>query len=228
MKCPYCSTTVKVNYRETFIASHPDQLDHGYEVAYGTCPQCSRPIVVLREGRVGTIVPEGIEEYAYPTVENIEHEEIIYPKHATRSVEMEVPDDYRTEFLEACSVVQLSPKASAALSRRLLQAVLREEFNIKHGSLAKEIEDFIQREDVPPYLSKAVDAIRNIGNLAAHPIKDTSTGEIVDVEPGEAEWLLEVLESLFDFAFVQPKRLEERRQKLNEKLRALGKPPMKS
>ncbi len=50
----------------------------------------------------------------------------------------------------------------------------------------------------------------------------------MDVEPGEAEWLLEVLEALFDFAFVQPKKLEERKKKLNKKLQDLGKPQMKS
>ena len=76
-------------------------------------------------------------------------------------------------------------------------------------------------------MTDAVDAIRNVGNFAAHPLKDTNTGQIVDVEPGEAEWLLEVLEALFDFTFVQPKRLDERKKKLNEKLQALGKPPMK-
>ena len=50
---------------------------------------------------------------------------------------------------------------------------------------------------------------------------------IVEVEPGEADWLLDVLEALFDFAFVQPKRLEERKRMLNAKLKALGKPRMK-
>lgn len=41
--------------------------------------------------------------------------------------------------------------------------------------------------------------MRNIGNFAAHPLKDTSTGEILPVEAGEAEWNLETLEALFDF-----------------------------
>jgi Domain of unknown function (DUF4145) len=109
-----------------------------------------------------------------------------------------------------------------------LQSVLRDEFKIKHASLAQEIEEFIQRKDVPSYLTEAVDAVRNIGNFAAHPLKDTNTGEMVEVEPGEAEWLLEVNESLFDFAFVQPKRLEERKKNLNAKLSAMGKPAMKS
>jgi hypothetical protein len=114
------------------------------------------------------------------------------------------------------------------MSRRILQSVLREEFKIKHANLAQEIDEFIQKKDVPSYLTEAVDAVRNIGNFAAHPLKDTNTGEIVEVESGEAEWLLEVNESLFDFAFVQPKRLEERKKSLNAKLSAMGKPPMKS
>lgn len=105
--------------------------------------------------------------------------------------------------------------------------MLRGEFGIQHSSLAKEIDDFIQLNGVPSYLTDAVDAIRNIGNFAAHPLKDTHSGEIVDVEPGEAEWLLEVLEALFDFAFVQPKKLEERKKKLNKKLQDIGKPQMK-
>lgn len=95
-------------------------------------------------------------------------------------------------------------------------------------SLASEIEEFIQRADVPSYLSGAVDAVRSIDNFAAHPSKDKNTGEIANVEPGEAHWLLEVIDALFDFAFVQPKRLEERRNKLNVKLQSMGKPPMKS
>ncbi len=68
--------------------------------------------------------------------------------------------------------------------------------------------------------------MRNIGNFAAHPTKSDSSGEIVDVEPGEADWLLETLEGLFDFYFVQPKLLEAKRAALNQKLEDAGKPPM--
>jgi hypothetical protein len=38
------------------------------------------------------------------------------------------------------------------------------------------------------------------------------------VEPGEAEWTLDVLEILFDFYFVQPARLKAKRDALNKKL----------
>ncbi|MCH7557665.1 MAG: DUF4145 domain-containing protein [Planctomycetes bacterium] len=95
------------------------------------------------------------------------------------------------------------------------------------GAKVAEIEEFVKRSEIPSHLTKSVDAIRNIGNFAAHPLKDINTGEIVDVEPGEAEWLIEVLFALLDFTFVQPKLLKDRKKKLNEKLKRLGKPTMK-
>ena len=47
------------------------------------------------------------------------------------------------------------------------------------------------------------------------------------VELHEAEWNLDVLESLFDFYFVQPARAKARRDALNKKLADTGKAPMK-
>ena len=80
---------------------------------------------------------------------------------------------------------------------------------------------------LPPYLAEAVDAVRVIGNFAAHPIKSKSSGEIVDVEDGEAEWLLDTLEALFQFYFVQPAVLQKRKEAMNQKLVEAGKPPLK-
>jgi len=57
-------------------------------------------------------------------------------------------------------------------------------------------------------IAQAIDAIRHIGN----------TGEIMDVEPGEAEWSLDVLEALFDHYFVQPTVLAAKKAALNQKL----------
>ena len=47
------------------------------------------------------------------------------------------------------------------------------------------------------------------------------------VDPDEAEWNLDVLESLFDFYFVQPARAKAKRDALNKKLTDAGKPPLK-
>ena len=157
----------------------------------------------------------------------VQETNILYPKFSSRPVEPEVPRNYRQDFGEATGVLGISPKASAAISRRMLQNILRDDLGVTSSSLSKEIDEFISQKGVPSHLSGAVDAVRNVGNFAAHPLKDTNTGEIVDVEPEEAEWLLDVLEALFDFAFVQPKRLDTRQKQLNAKLAGIGKPKMK-
>lgn len=79
---------------------------------------------------------------------------------------------------------------------------------------------------LPSRLADDLHAVRVVGNFGAHPIKSKSTGEIVDVEPGEAEWNLDVLEALFDFYFVEPEKAKQRRDELNLKLTDAGKPPL--
>jgi hypothetical protein len=219
LKCPHCDTAInlQVETTTTWEAKDYEESHMGYNVSCGHCPQCQEFIVLLNRGSSFT----GI------AIEELKDETVLYPKFPARKIEPEVPDRYRKDFSEACSVLQVSPKASAALSRRILQDVLIEKFEIKHRSLDKQIDEFISGKDIPSYLVQAIDAIRHIGNFAAHPLKDTNTGEIVEVESGEAEWLLEVLESLFDFAFVQPIRLGKKKSALNQKLQSMGKPPMK-
>ncbi len=119
----------------------------------------------------------------------------------------------------------MSSKASAALSRRCLQAVLREKGNTKAKDLDKQIEEVLPT--LPSYIAENLDAVRNIGNFAAHQQKSQTTGVILDVEPGEAEWNLDVLDELFDFYYVQPEMARKKREALNEKLKDAGKPPLK-
>jgi hypothetical protein len=63
-------------------------------------------------------------------------------------------------------------------------------------------------------------------NFAAHPTKSITSGLIADVEPGEAQWNLDVLEQLLDFYFVVPAETQRRKDALNQKLKLHGKPLM--
>jgi Domain of unknown function (DUF4145) len=108
-----------------------------------------------------------------------------------------------------------------------LQLLLRDEAKVKHQDLFTEIQELLDRDSLPSHIAESLDAVRIIGNFAAHPTKSKSTGEIVPVEPGEAEWNLDVLESLFDFYFVAPARTKARKDALNKKLTDAGKPPLK-
>jgi len=143
-------------------------------------------------------------------------------------VPAEVNDkDLATDYREACEVLAISPKASAALSRRCLQHIIRTKAGITRKNLNDEIQEVIDKNLLPSHLAESIDAVRQIGNFAAHPIKSTSTGEIMPVEPGEAEWNLDVVEGLFDFYFVQPAQTAKKRDALNQKLQQAGKPPLK-
>jgi len=151
---------------------------------------------------------------------------VIHPKGGVsrKPAAPEVPKVLAEDYNEACLVLADSAKASAALSRRCLQTLLREHAKVKPQNLNKEIDEVLASKTLPPHLANDVHAIRAVGNFAAHPTKDVATGEIVDVEPGEAEWLLDLLVGLFDFYFVEPAEARKRRDALNAKLTAAGKP----
>jgi len=151
-----------------------------------------------------------------------------YPKAMSRtSISPDVPPEYANDYKEACLVFADSPKSSAALSRRCLQNILRDKAGVKHSSLNNEIDEILDSKQLPSHLAKAIDAVRVIGNFAAHPIKSDSSREIIDVEPGEAEWLLDTLESFLDFYFIEPAKLSKKRDALNKKLEEASKPLLK-
>lgn len=224
--CPHCAVFASMK-RDAEVCRNTGVIDGIF-----SCPNCHNSVFVQARYDSDAII-DGISDASNVAFNEIETQSfpaeiaLVYPRRREIVVPPEVPSPYSEDYREAVLISDLSPKASAALSRRILQTILRNEYQIQHHSLAREIEDFINSPKIPTYLADAVDAVRNIGNIAAHPLKDTNTGEIIEVEPGEAEWLLEVLASLFDFTFVQPKRLEEKKSDLNQKLQAIGKPPMK-
>jgi hypothetical protein len=214
MKCPHCLVAFHVR-RESFQLG----LDatSSWAISKTLCPTCGKYIFELVEStsKVGG-------EY------HSKRKRLIYPQAIARTpLSTHVPEEFSADYKEACITLPDSPKASAALSRRCLQHLLRENAGAKQRDLVKQIQQVLDSGQLPSYLSGSLDAVRNIGNFAAHPAKSTSTGEIVEVEPGEAEWNLDVLEALFDFYFVQPKLIEVKKAALNEKLKDAEKPEMK-
>jgi hypothetical protein len=183
-------------------------------------PTCRKTIILVGGGEV--IPGGGGMRISLPVAHTI-----YPPRRPERVVAKEVPAKYAGDFTEALAVLPTSAKASAALSRRCLQLLLHEEFKITEPNLAKEIDALIAAKVLPSYIADNVDAVRQFGNFAAHPIEDKATASIVDVEPEEAEWTLTVLEELFDFLFVEPAKAKARRDALDAKLKAAGKPPMK-
>lgn len=180
------------------------------------CPNCLKPIVSLQQQRLST--PGMVVNEGSPVT--------IWPLSMGRpAAPNDVPDHMRSDYDEASIVLPFSAKASAALSRRCLQSVLAEAGQTQSKDLDKQIVEVLSK--LPSFIAKNLDAVRNIGNFAAHPQKSINTGAILDVEPGEAEWNLDVLDALFDFYYVRPKQEEMKRAALDAKLKEAGKGPLK-
>jgi len=224
MKCPHCRQGIHDSPQVVHLGS---DLGGNWFIEKRECPECRKLIFRLVRGKLApSSKVAGVQRLTAR-----EYDSLIYPKGGARppcppEVSEESPE-IAEDYNEACSVLADSLKASSALSRRCLQNLLREKAGVKQGNLADEIQQVLDSGNLPSHLSKAIDAVRNIGNFAAHPIKSRSSGEIVSVEFGEAEWNLDVLESLFDFYFVQPAITQRKRAAMDKKLADAGKPPMK-
>lgn len=218
MKCPHCLTAFHDNRQVTELG---EDATSKWALVTRKCPACGKFVFSLLE----RTEPYSIGSF---TAYRNDRERLAYPRGFARApLPPEVPSDFSDDYAEACATLEVSPKASAALSRRCLQHVLREKLGVKKNDLANEIQQVIDGGKLPTHLAESLDAIRNIGNFAAHPVKSSSSGEVIAVEPGEAEWNLDVLEALFDHVFIQPEILKKKRAALNTKLKDAGKPPLK-
>lgn len=227
MSCPYCGITFSldgVNADHSFphfgrlpFHGSPSAGDPGerhYSITSHKCPECRKQIMWLNDIEM----KEGEPEIVSTT--------LLFPKYPVKQIPSDIPEKFGADFREAHDTLPISPKASAALSRRCLQNVIREQESILERTLLTEIDELIKLNKLPKYLADDLDAIRNIGNFAAHPMKDINTGQILEVEPGEAEWTLKVLEDLLLFYFVDRPKSAARRAALDQKLKDAGKRPM--
>jgi len=123
-----------------------------------------------------------------------------------------IPEQIRQDYLEACLISNDSPKASAALSRRCLQGIVRDYWEIpikNRGKLGAELKFIKERVNEDTW--EAIQTIRSVGDIGAHMEKDVNF--IVDVEPSEAELLLELIETLLEDWYVTSHKRKERAAK---------------
>ncbi len=222
MKCPHCGIHFHDNWQHEDFSRDNGTLwgpDHSIQWGYRSarCPECKDvTIEVLTRDNHGRPIDDWRQ---------------IYPIGANRGpVPGDVPPEIAQDYVEACNVLPISAKASAALSRRCLQKMLHAHgYNAK--DLAKEIDLLLNETDLakalPHKLRMTVDGIRNFGNFSAHPIDDKTTLQVIDVEPHEAEWCLEIIEELFEHFYVGPAAAKAKKAALDAKLTAAGKPPSK-
>ncbi|MDE2577360.1 MAG: DUF4145 domain-containing protein [Hyphomicrobiales bacterium] len=220
MKCPHCSIHFHDNWFNADMERQGRHVDEKVEAEIlhwqyrsAVCPGCNRPTI-----EIGLTDRFGHLRGGW---------RVVHPLGANRGpVPAEVPLEIATDYIEACNVLPISAKASAALSRRCLQNMLHAH-GYKDRDLAKEIDLILNEPDVrkalPQRIHDTLDAIRNFGNFSAHPITDKTSLQIIDVDPEEAEWCLEIIEELFQHFYVGPAAAAAKKAALNAKLSAAGK-----
>lgn len=189
-KCPYCQsfmslTPSTVQQRFPSFDSVNDQCsphnsyDHStIALTFYKCPCCNSHSIFAYG--LGDAV-EGVSTWILPKSNALQ-----FPDY--------IPKNIREDYEESCAIVNLSPKASATLSRRCLQGMIRDFWGIKESNLSKAIEKLEGK--VPTTQWKVIDAVRRIGNIGAHMEKDINL--IIDIDPGEAEKLIKLIEHLLD------------------------------
>ena len=227
MQCPHCD----IAFSEKDAWGHftmESTSDRGWEWScyIAECPECAELVIHIERTNEGDSFPRWVQEQ--PEYRR----RLVYPLSAPpRSVAMGVPEHLKADYQEAYQVLPVSPKASAALSRRVLQSILGEQGYVGRD-LSKQIDAVLKdakpEKALPPGIQGTVDAIRNFGNFSAHPITDVTSLQIIDVEPEEAEWCLQIVERLFVHYYVRPAEDQRMLDDLNEKLSIAGKPAAKS
>lgn len=136
MKCRHCLTTVNIKWNVVNLQQDIDskQTRTTWRVRHGLCPACGRIIVDIGLGSIDSGSVQTIVAMAYPT------------GLAREPLSAEVPDAFASDYREAVAVFPASSKASAALSRRCLQHIIREKAGIKRRDLAQEIEELLDSQ----------------------------------------------------------------------------------
>jgi hypothetical protein len=123
----------------------------------------------------------------------------LLPKSNSKVFPSYIPEPIIQDYEEACAVVEASPKASATLSRRCLQGLIRDFWKVSKSRLVDEIEGI--KDKVDPLTWSAIDAVRKVGNIGAHMEKDINL--IIEVEPQEASLLINLIELLIKEWYIQ-------------------------
>lgn len=120
----------------------------------------------------------------------------------------DMPDSAKTDYEEAASISDISPRAAAALLRLAIQKLC-----IDLGGKGKNLNDDIGelvKNGLPVTVQQALDTVRVIGNNAVHPAEINAD----DAETVTA--LFGLLNLIVEYMITNPKKIEELYGKLPE------------
>ena len=166
MQCPNCSQGITSTFHETVIEARNlgKKLEQKCRLYYAACPECEEYMIYMK------FIPasETVSRYNYSRNVIPEEEGAVrlIPRSKThKPLSNDIPQDYKDDLEEAYATLDISPKASATLSRRCLQRLLRDRAGVRHGDLSKEIQEVLDSNKLPSHLSNAVDSRYPCGTM---------------------------------------------------------------
>lgn len=186
-----------------------EKLNKRFYSRVSTCVGCKQPVIDIFPNGIGA--PGGGSKRIWPT----QSRRFPFPEYVDK-----IPRSIVSDFTEASLIEDLSPSASATLSRRCLQTILKDQFQNVLGdayNLKKQVEKVLLANVLPSHIDDELHGIRSIGNNAAHPNIDPATNEIIEVQSGEAAACLDVLEDLIDHCYVRPIKATLRKEAREKK-----------
>lgn len=217
--CPHCNkpqTSISENRRSSFQPLHIGQNK------FGKCGLVIDAIACVNPECQEITLKAWLRKHDY-VQNNLRFFDVIdsyqlRPKGAAKPQPGFIPRAIIQDYEEACLIKDLSPKASATLARRCLQGMINDFCDIRKRTLNEEIlelEDRVKKGTAPKGIDEdtitAINGIRSIGNIGAHMEKDINL--IIDIDPDEADILIQLIESLFEDWYVAR---EKKRQSIKK------------
>lgn len=210
--CPYC------NRDATITQPNFSSYDHYFEHNNKDGNLCIRTTITVCPNKACKeyIIYSSLHKTYRDPLQNIHREDQPFlhwnlkPRSQARVFPSYIPRAILEDYEEACLIRDLSPKASATLSRRCLQGIIRNFHGITKKRLVDEINAL--RETIDSLTWQAIDAVRNVGNIGAHMEEDINL--IIEVEPQEAAALIGLIEMLLKDWYIARHEKEKQLQEI--------------
>ncbi|MFH1862959.1 MAG: DUF4145 domain-containing protein [bacterium] len=171
-ECPFCGRNATITDESVHIETIEFRTENAkgprdLKVIFTVCPnsKCKKFTLHIElhelEKKLSPFVP---------TFRKLINEWQLVPPSNAHTFPDYIPTAILNDYQEACLIVNLSPKASATLSRRCLQGIVRDFWKVRPGKLFEEIEQI--RDRIDPKTWEAIDAVRKVGNIGAHMEKE--------------------------------------------------------